>query len=58
MSLWILFHWIKTSPKLVAGKSFDKNEIGNSHKNTNTIKQYFANKQALLLGLVLSMAPH
>ena len=47
----------KDFTKIVAGKSFDKNEIGNSNKNTNSIKQYFAKQTGFIAGTSIKYGP-
>lgn len=47
----------KDFTKIVAGKSFDKNEISNSPKDTNNIKQYFAKQTGFIAGTSIKYGP-
>ena len=47
----------KDFTKIVAGKSFDKNEISNSNKGTNNIKQYFAKQTGFIAGTNIKYEP-
>ena len=47
----------KDFTKIVAGKSFDKNEISSSTKDTNNIKQYFTKQTGFIAGTAIQYGP-
>ena len=47
----------KDFTKIVAGKSFEKNEISSSTKDTNNIKQYFTKQTGFIAGTAIQYGP-